>query len=135
MAKRLQILAVCVAALLTVGGSPLGAEGGQSGGTSWGDRDSGPRNGRDRRGQDRPAILIEPSIDLSRPRQPDRNAPQTVMANIEACAADGVRLFVDCLRGRASPVTIRRLEACLRSESIPEDLGEVAACLPRPAMR
>ena len=127
MAERLPILAMCGAALLAAaaGASPLGAESGRGLGNSWGDRP----------GRERGGIVIEPYIDLSRPRQPDRNAPETMMANIEACAADGVRLFVECLRGRASPVAIRRLEACLRSESIPEDLGEVAACLPRPALR
>ena len=135
MAERLPILAMCVAALLVAGGSPLAAEGSRGSGNSWGERPSGSGNWGSRPGRDRGGIVIEPYIDLSRPRQPDRNAPETMMANIEACAADGVRLFVECLRGRASPVAIRRLEACLRSESIPEDLREVAACLPRPALR
>ncbi|AHB50402.1 hypothetical protein W911_16075 [Hyphomicrobium nitrativorans NL23] len=132
MAERLPILALCVAALLAVSGSPLGAEGGRGNSNSWGDRNPGSNSGH-RPGRERGGLVIEPYIDLdlSRPRQPDRNAPETMMANIEGCAADGVRLFVDCLRGRASPVAIRRLEACLRSESIPDDLRRVSACLPR----
>lgn len=124
MVRRIPVPVLCLAALLATSGSLLATDGRRHGGSPG-----------DRHGDRGPAIYIEPSIDLSRPRQPDRNAPEVMMANIEACAADGVRSFVACLRGRASPVAIRRLEACLRSESIPEDLGEVAACLPRSAPR
>lgn len=133
MALRPSIVMVCVAALLAAGGSRLAAESGRGHGNSWGDRPSGSGNWGNRPGRERGGIVIEPYIDLdlSRRREPDRNAPDVMMANIEGCAADGVRLFVDCLRGRASPVAIRRLEACLRSESIPDDLRRVSACLPR----
>lgn len=119
MAFRVPVPIVCLAALLAAEGSLLAADG----------RSMGGRPGEGHRWRD-PGIIIEPNIDLSRPRQPDRNSPDLMMANIEACSANGVPTFVDCLRGNASPVAIRRLEACLRSESIPEDLGEVAACLP-----
>ena len=133
MALRVPILAFCVAALLAVGMSSLGAESNRGLGNSWGDRNPGSGKWGDRPRRDRGGIVVEPYIDLdlSRRREPDRNAPDVMMANIESCAADGVRLFVDCLRGRASPVAIRRLEACLRSESIPDDLRRVSACLPR----
>lgn len=119
MAQRVPALALCLAVLLSAGGLAVAADGRGSG------RQAGEGHGRSR-----PALVIEPSIELSRPRKPDRDAPEIMMANIEACAAEGVHLFVACLRGRASPVAIRRLEACLRSDSIPEDLGQVAACLP-----
>ena len=117
MALRAPLVIACLAILLTAGGSPLAAD------SRW---DRGGERGR----HGEPAIIVEPTIDLTRPRRPDRNAPDVMMANIEGCAANGVRFFVDCLRGRASPIAIRRLEECLRSESIPEDLAEVAACLP-----
>lgn len=123
MSQRFPARLSCVAALLAMGWAAV-ADGRGFGGHPGGGN-----------GHGRPAVVVEPSIDLSRPRRPDRNAPDVIMANIEACASDGVRLFVACLRGRASPVAIRRLEACLRSETIPDDLGEVAACLPRPGLR
>lgn len=91
--------------------------------------------GRDQRHRDRPAIVIEPNIDLSRPRKPDPNAPDVIMGEVEQCSAAGVRSFVDCLRGNYRPVMIRRLEACVASETIPDDLSRVAACLPRPRLR
>lgn len=125
MAFRVSAPLVCLAAFLAAGGSVLATDG-RGGGSRPGE---GGRPGDGPRWRD-PGIIIEPNIDLSRPRQPDRNSPDVMMANIEACSANGVPTFVDCLRGSASPVAIRRLEACLRSESIPEDLGEVAACLP-----
>lgn len=94
--------------------------------------DDGRRDPR-RRGE--PAIVIEPNIDLSRPRKPDVNAPDVIMAEVAQCSAAGVQLFVDCLRGNYGPVMIRRLEACVASETIPDDLSRVAACLPRPRLR
>ncbi len=88
---------------------------------------------RDRPDRDRlrggPEIIIEPNIDLSRPR-PNVDAPEFVMAEVGRCADAGVRLFVDCLRANHSSVMIRRLEACVQSETIPDDPRRVAACLP-----
>lgn len=91
--------------------------------------------GRDPRHRDRPAIVIEPNIDLSRPRKPDPNTPDVIMGEVEQCSAAGVLSFIDCLRGNYGPVMIRRLEACVASETIPDDLSRVAACLPRPRLR
>jgi hypothetical protein len=82
----------------------------------------------------RPEVRIEPYVDLSRRKRPDRDAPEAVMADLGQCARAGVRLFVDCLRPNHGPVMIRRLEACVGSDSIPDDPRRVEACLP-PARR
>lgn len=103
----------------------------------------GERPGRDRPDErpgrpgrhDGPSILIEPNIDLSRKQRPDVNAPNFIMAELDGCVAQGVRLFVDCLRANHSSVMIRRLEACLKSETIPDDPRRVLACLPPAAVR
>jgi hypothetical protein len=79
---------------------------------------------------DGPSIFIEPNIDLSRKDRPDVDAPQFIMAELDGCVAQGVRLFVDCLRANHSSVMIRRLEACLQSETIPDDPRRVLPCLP-----
>lgn len=90
-------------------------------------RDDGRRHGG-------PNILIEPNIDLTRPRV-DVDAPEFIMDEVGRCAAAGVRSFVDCLRPNHSSVMIRRLEACVRSETIPDDPQRVAACLPPAPVR
>jgi hypothetical protein len=82
-----------------------------------------------------PSIFIEPNIDLSRKQRPDVETPQFIMAELDGCMAQGVRLFVDCLRSNHSSVMIRRLESCLQSETIPDDPARVLACLPPPAAR
>ncbi len=94
----------------------------------YGESDRLPR--QERRERHAPAVIVEPRLDLARPQRPVRDAPDQVMADVTQCADAGVRLFVDCLRGRHGPVTIRRLEACVASETIPDDLGRVSACLP-----
>jgi hypothetical protein len=103
-------------------------------GRGW-DRPGGNRpgdgSGHGRRG----GIIVEPYIDLSRPRKPDTDDPEYIMAEVGNCAAAGVRLFVDCLRDNHGSIMIRRLEACLRSETIPDDLDRVRFCLPPPTIR
>jgi hypothetical protein len=97
------------------------------------DRD---RNRPDRPGRhDGPSIIIEPNIDLSRRQKPNVDEPRFIMAELEQCVAQGIRLFVDCLRANHSSVMIRRLEACLRSETIPDDPRRIPACLPPPSLR
>lgn len=81
------------------------------------------------RGQGAPSIVIEPEVFIDGRRQPEARTPDDVMADIEACVAAGVRLFVDCLRHSHGSIMIRRLEACLRSETIPDDPAEVEACV------
>lgn len=113
------ILSVLLAATLWV--MPAVADG-RDGGRDHGGQNDGRRYGR-------PDILIEPNIDLSRPR-PNPDAPEFVMAELNRCAQAGVRSFVDCLRANHGSVMIRRLEACVRSETIPDDPQRVLACLP-----
>jgi hypothetical protein len=98
-----------------------------AGGRDWGRGDGGGDGDGRRHG--RPDILIEPNIDLSRPR-PNPDAPEFVMAEVRGCAQAGIRSFVDCLRANHSSVMIRRLEACVNSETIPDDPQRVLACLP-----
>lgn len=81
-----------------------------------------------------PNIIIEPNIDLSRPR-PNVDAPEFILAEVGRCADAGVRSFVDCLRPNHSSVMIRRLEACVQSETIPDDPQRIAACLPPAPLR
>lgn len=97
-----------------------------AGGRDWGRGEGGGGDGRRHGGPD---ILIEPNIDLSRPR-PNPDAPEFVMAELRGCAQAGIRSFVDCLRANHSSVMIRRLEACVNSETIPDDPQRVQACLP-----
>lgn len=86
-------------------------------------------------GHGRPGITVAPYIDLSRPRRPDVDAPDFIMAEVGRCATAGIRLFVDCLRPNHDAVMIRRLEACVRSETIPDDPRRVEACLPPARLR
>jgi len=82
-----------------------------------------------------PAIVIEPNIDISREPRRNLDEPGYIMAELEGCVAQGIRLFVDCLRPNHGSVMIRRLEACLRSEAIPDDTRRVLACLPPATVR
>lgn len=116
MQARLGAIALCL--LGSLAGAPIAAA------------DPAEDGAGHRSRSDRPAIVIEPNIDLSRRRERDGEGPDAVMAEIHRCASRGVRLFIDCLRGRQRAVMIRRLEACVASETIPDDLGRVAACLP-----
>jgi hypothetical protein len=115
MQTKSLILSAALSACLA---APLGA----------GDRGDG--RGGDWRRPGGPNITVEPYIDLSRPRQPNVDAPEFVMAEIGRCNAAGIRLFVDCLRQNHTAIMIRRLEACVQSETIPDDPQRVAACIP-----
>ena len=98
---------------------------------NWRPDRPGDHHGRpDRRG-----VTVEPYIVITRPPRPNTDDPQLIMAEVQTCAASGILLFVDCLRGNHGSIMIRKLEACLQSETIPENLAEVRPCLPPPAIR
>jgi len=131
------VLAAILGLVLSVGfQSPLDA-------ADWRRGDAPDRPGRDRpehgdRDTDRPGgprISVEPYIDLSREPRPNVDEPGYIMAELQGCVAQGIRLFVDCLRPNHGSVMIRRLESCLRSETIPDDPGRVLACLPPASVR
>jgi hypothetical protein len=105
--------------LAAVCAAPLAAAEGRGGG------ERGPGMGN-RWGAD---ILIEPNLDLSKPK-PNPDKPEFVMAELQRCVTAGVTTFVDCLRQNHGSIMIRRLEACVRSETIPDDPGRVEACIP-----
>jgi hypothetical protein len=138
MVMQAKVISICVAMLAVCGPSQLGAQDQSPGGQSRshdqsrpGDRDRPGRPGR----HDGPNIFIEPNIDLSRRQRPNVDTPQFIMAELEGCTAQGIRLFVDCLRANHSSVMIRRLEACLQSETIPDDPRRIPPCLPSPSLR